>query len=414
MPGSPMRPSTASSRPSTASSSRSMDSSGGPSSPRFRQAAAGENGLLNLPSSSATTSDTGLSSGGFGGAAGSSMVSGLTRIASTLKQEAAHDPFLRMMSAASEGAADRLLVAAEKGDLPTVEAALAAGVDPNKVAGRNGFTPLHHAVRRGHVGVAQALLKRGRAGVDAATSDALETPLHLAAFHGHLLLANLLLECGADPNARDGDGETPLFVVARRGKCPALAALLLSRRADPAVRNRYNDLAADDVGKDDAAMRRVFAEDAERREAAAEKRGSGGGGSSVASSSSKKEPAGAGGGGGGAAGAMALSTAAPRRKGSSNSIPTITGPMGVLKLSLVVRCLRFLTVRDWGAANAVCKGWRKAARHPKLVKKFAPSSSSNDADTAASLAAALEKTSLIQSSNVDEAVAAGDSRPSSN
>ena len=135
-----------------------MDSSGGPSSPRFRQAAAGENGLLNLPSSSATTSDTGLSSGGFGGAAGSSMVSGLTRIASTLKQEAAHDPFLRMMSAASEGAADRLLVAAEKGDLPTVEAALAAGVDPNKVAGRNGFTPLHHAVRRGHVGVAQALL----------------------------------------------------------------------------------------------------------------------------------------------------------------------------------------------------------------------------------------------------------------
>ena len=72
------------------------------------------------------------------------------------------------------------------------------------------------------------------------------------------------------------------------------------------------------------------------------------------------------------------STAAPRRKGSSNSIPTITGPMGVLKLSLVVRCLRFLTVRDWGAANAVCKGWRKAARHPKLVKKFAPSSSSND------------------------------------
>ena len=80
-------------------------------------------------------------------------------------------------------------------------------------------------------------------------------------------------------------------------------------------------------GPTEAPRRRVFAEDAERREAAAEKRGSGGGGSSVASSSSKKEPAGAGGGGGGAAGAMALSTAAPRRKGSSNSIPTITGPM---------------------------------------------------------------------------------------
>jgi hypothetical protein len=43
-----------------------------------------------------------------------------------------------------ENLADTLLIGAETGDEKAVERALKSGVDPNKVSGRNGFTPLHH------------------------------------------------------------------------------------------------------------------------------------------------------------------------------------------------------------------------------------------------------------------------------
>ena len=222
-------------------------------------------GLLQIPTSSATTSGAGTSSGGFGGVLGSTIMSSLTKISNTLKEEASNDPFLCALNARQEAAADILLLSAEKGELPAVEAALNAGVDPNRVAGRNGFTPLHHAVQRGHVPVTRLLLQQGRAGVNAATSDTLETPLHIAAFHGHLELATMLLDCGADPNARDSDGETLLFVAVRRGNCPPVTDLLLSRRADPSLRNRFNEIAIDDVREDDDATLMIFKKYSESR-----------------------------------------------------------------------------------------------------------------------------------------------------
>jgi hypothetical protein len=63
------------------------------------------------------------------------------------------------------------------------------------------------------------------------------TPLHFAASKGCAEVARLLLEHGADPNAQDKSGETPLHVAASMGHVDVVR-LLLERGADPSIRNR--------------------------------------------------------------------------------------------------------------------------------------------------------------------------------
>jgi hypothetical protein len=43
------------------------------------------------------------------------------------------------------------------------------------------------------------------------------TPLHDAAFEGHVGIIKLLLDHGADPTAKNKDGDTPLDLARRRG-----------------------------------------------------------------------------------------------------------------------------------------------------------------------------------------------------
>ena len=58
------------------------------------------------------------------------------------------------------------------------------------------------------------------------------TPLHDAAYFCRPEVAKLLLQYGADPNARDKHGNTPLHYAARR-PCVAVVELLLDHGADP-------------------------------------------------------------------------------------------------------------------------------------------------------------------------------------
>ena len=92
-------------------------------------------------------------------------------------------------------------------------------------------TPLHVAVSRGWIDVAQALIQKG-ANVNAIVTGDM-TPLHYAALEKEdvaVQASTLLLEAGADPNCCDVFGSSPLITAAEKGYS-ALVALLIERGA---------------------------------------------------------------------------------------------------------------------------------------------------------------------------------------
>jgi hypothetical protein len=88
---------------------------------------------------------------------------------------------------------------------------------------------LFEAVGDGNAAKVRELLKRG------ANPNAMDkygsTPLHFAAAKGYVDVARLLLEHGADANAKDKEGWTPLHLAALWGHADA-ARLLLEHGAD--------------------------------------------------------------------------------------------------------------------------------------------------------------------------------------
>ena len=97
------------------------------------------------------------------------------------------------------------------------------------------YTPLHFATIYSWGGMVTVLLAAG-AEVDARDLDG-ETPLHWAAERNRnpAVIAELV-EAGADLNARDGKGNTPLHAT-RSNWNPAVAHVLLELGADPAMVN---------------------------------------------------------------------------------------------------------------------------------------------------------------------------------
>lgn len=126
-----------------------------------------------------------------------------------------------------------LHAASAAGDAATVDLLLQLGADPG-VADAGGHTPLYsvgNECRAQGGGDVVRILVRAGAKVDACGGVKRCTALHMAARRGNLEVARALLDCGADIEARDSLGDTPLRRSVNCNKT-AVAALLVSRGAD--------------------------------------------------------------------------------------------------------------------------------------------------------------------------------------
>lgn len=99
-----------------------------------------------------------------------------------------------------------------------------------------GFTALHRAAASGATDLTELLLQAG-AEVNARSPFG-ETPLHSAVATNYPATAALLLQAGADPNAALTIGLTPLHWAVMRGYQP-LIAILLQAGADPDHRDHH-------------------------------------------------------------------------------------------------------------------------------------------------------------------------------
>jgi ankyrin repeat protein len=102
-----------------------------------------------------------------------------------------------------------LHVAAEEGSVQALRLLLVAGADAS-VRDRRQTDPLFVASGRGHKEVVELLIDMGKAGVNSRCFAA-RTALHEAAAHGHTSVVQALLQRGADANAVDTQGVSPLM-----------------------------------------------------------------------------------------------------------------------------------------------------------------------------------------------------------
>lgn len=134
-----------------------------------------------------------------------------------------------------ERLADAFTRAAAFGDLKSAERLLQAGADVNAPAPRTSArTALIYALESGDEEqarlTAQWLLARG-ADPSLASSDK-EAPLAIAAVHDRVAIVELLIQAGADLEARDRAGQTALHRAARC-QSPQSVSALLRLGADP-------------------------------------------------------------------------------------------------------------------------------------------------------------------------------------
>ncbi|MBT9331313.1 ankyrin repeat domain-containing protein [Paracidobacterium acidisoli] len=125
--------------------------------------------------------------------------------------------------------------AAALGDTAQLERLLAPDPSAARSVSGDGWTPLHLAAAFATPQAVTLLLARG-AGLDARSKNPLDNqPLHAAvALNTSYEVVLALLDAGADINAKQAGGYTPLHQAADSGKAE-IALLLLARGADPSA-----------------------------------------------------------------------------------------------------------------------------------------------------------------------------------
>lgn len=115
--------------------------------------------------------------------------------------------------------------AATRGDVHTVELFLDAGMNPNATATQAGREPaMWHAANNGRLEVMELLLDRG-ADLDARYNFGY-TILMKAAFNDYAKVVEFMLDKGADPNIKNEFGGTPLMFAAGLGGTEVVQLLL--------------------------------------------------------------------------------------------------------------------------------------------------------------------------------------------
>jgi len=142
-------------------------------------------------------------------------------------------------------------------ELHRVDVLLAYGASVDD-RGRYGLTALHYAVRGGKLPLIKLLLARG-AQANALDEDGLTPLLHLSKTRSKadpIPVMELLVACGADVDARDESQSTLLMYFARRGDAEPVQ-WLLAHGADRNARNKSGKTAAE-VGRAHAVIVRLL------------------------------------------------------------------------------------------------------------------------------------------------------------
>ena len=120
-----------------------------------------------------------------------------------------------------------LHIAASRGHATSALALLAGGADVHLGCRMVGGSVAQAAAQAGHLDILRAAIEHG-ADVDAATCDDLQisTALHSAAHFNQAGAIDVLVEAGANIEARTSNGHTPLHSASLRSNLEALTALL--------------------------------------------------------------------------------------------------------------------------------------------------------------------------------------------